>query len=60
MAFHTSRKSLEIQAYSITCLRHRRSKPSVYKWFWRVRGPAATQAIYHKTKNPFEAKICNI
>ena len=25
-------------------LRRRRSTPSVYKWFRRVRGPAATQA----------------
>ena len=26
------------------CLRRRRSEPTVYKWFRRVRGPDATQA----------------
>ena len=31
-----------------TSLRRRRSKPSVYKWFRRVRGPAATQATRHQ------------
>ena len=30
----------------------RRSKPSVYKWFWRVRGPATTHARPGRLWNP--------